>query len=163
MNDNSCIWLPHMAWGQLRYYTNKFSTKSLYGGNELLYRYCSHPTGAHSNGICAFKVAFGEAQMPWNHHFVGPMPCSVVPGTVWTVTVNGNGECLSAAIYLIAAYASPRGFLWYRKFQSNFLYHKKRPLAVITKGLILYCYWIMHLHGRKTAFASYQDLIMHSF
>ena len=33
--------------------------------------YCSHPLGVHSNGICPFKVAFGEGQMPRGHHFIG--------------------------------------------------------------------------------------------
>ena len=33
--------------------------------------YCSHPTGVHSNGICPFKVAYGEGQMPRDHHFSG--------------------------------------------------------------------------------------------
>ena len=46
------------------------------------YCYCSHPTGVHSNGICPFKVAYGEGQMPRDHHFIGPMPCSEVHGTV---------------------------------------------------------------------------------
>ena len=33
--------------------------------------YCSHPAGVHSNGICPFKVAYGEGQMPRDHHFIG--------------------------------------------------------------------------------------------
>ena len=37
------------------------------GGNELLFT----PAGVHSNGICPFKVAFGEGQMPRDHHFIG--------------------------------------------------------------------------------------------
>ncbi len=38
----------------------------------LLSRYCSHPTGVHSNGICPLKVACGEGQMPRNYHFIDP-------------------------------------------------------------------------------------------
>ena len=35
------------------------------------YCYCSHPMGVHSNSICPFKVAYGEGQMPLDHHFIG--------------------------------------------------------------------------------------------
>ena len=38
----------------------------------VIFRYCSHPAGVHSNGICPLKVACGEGQIPRNHHFIGP-------------------------------------------------------------------------------------------
>ena len=72
------------------YLNNPIIAKELYhiSDHGFCHCYCAHPAGVHSNGICPFKVAYGDGcyapvahvkhepkrskdQMPRDHHFIG--------------------------------------------------------------------------------------------